>query len=463
MPKLSPEYNHKALYPEIAKLWHPTKNDKGPECYTHGSKFSPWWLCDDGHEWRSPINSMSRGYGCKECAGGVSAANNLQNTHSEIAKRWHRTKNDKRPDEVTYGSTYIARWICSQGHEWAASVSSMSRARGNGCRYCSPQSSTPEIRLLSEFQYLFSNVKHRRDLHGIEIDVFIPEQKIGVEYDGSYYHKGKEDADTRKISNLKEHGIEVFSVRHHPLEPISDNCITVFDDDLQKSDLDQLIRKISLFLTDLPNTYFQDYLKQTQFMAEDSFRTYLSYFPSPFPEHCIENTHSEVAGQWHFEKNFPLKPENFTPGSDKKFWWQCEKGHEWEARIKDRTGGTGVSAKTRAKGCPDCTGTRASTDYNLAVLHPNLAEQWDFEKNVPLKPEDVTLGSGQKVWWNCEKGHSWLSPISTRVNGSRCLYCPGGREASPDNNLAILYPEVASEWHPTRNEKGPQHWSLGTG
>jgi len=29
--------------------------------------------------------------------------------------------------------------------------------------------------------------------------VFIPEQKIGVEYDGSYYHKGKEDADTRKI------------------------------------------------------------------------------------------------------------------------------------------------------------------------------------------------------------------------------------------------------------------------
>ena len=53
----------------------------------------------------------------------------------------------------------------------------------------------------------------------------------------------------------------------------------------------------------------------------------------------------EIAKQWHSTKNGDLKPEDVTPRSGKKVWWVCEKGHEWDATVCDRTDGTG---------CPEC-------------------------------------------------------------------------------------------------------------
>ena len=39
---------------------------------------------------------------------------------------------------------------------------------------------------------------------------------------------------------------------------------------------------------------------------------------------------------------------------------------------------------------------------------PELAKEWDFEKNKPdLTPDKVTVGSNRSVWWRCDKGHSW--------------------------------------------------------
>ena len=43
--------------------------------------------------------------------------------------------------------------------------------------------------------------------------------------------------------------------------------------------------------------------------------------------------------EWNYEKNGDLKPENFMPNSNKKVWWKCKEGHEWEAVISSRTAG----------------------------------------------------------------------------------------------------------------------------
>jgi Probable Zinc-ribbon domain len=58
----------------------------------------------------------------------------LSKTHPEIAAEWHPEKNDRTPDDVTFGSTYSAVWICSLGHEWRTSVGN--RTSGKGCRVC---------------------------------------------------------------------------------------------------------------------------------------------------------------------------------------------------------------------------------------------------------------------------------------------------------------------------------------
>ena len=52
-----------------------------------------------------------------------------------------------------------------------------------------------------------------------------------------------------------------------------------------------------------------------------------------------------LAKQWYQRRNKYLKPDQVTPGANKKVWWKCEKGHIWQAKIADRSSG---------KGCPYC-------------------------------------------------------------------------------------------------------------
>ena len=96
---------------------------------------------------------------------------------------------------------------------------------------------------------------------------------------------------------------------------------------------------------------------------------------------------------------------------------------------------------------------KATSKYNLAKLHPNLAKEWHPTKNKPLTPEQVSPGSGQKVWWRCptkKPNHEWSAIVASRVNGSGCPYC-AGKKVCADNNLKFLYPDLAKEWHPTKN------------
>lgn len=54
----------------------------------------------------------------------------------------------------------------------------------------------------------------------------------------------------------------------------------------------------------------------------------------------------EISEEWHPTKNGELTPYDVTAGSNRKVWWICEHGHEWQARIDSRTNG--------GNGCPYC-------------------------------------------------------------------------------------------------------------
>ena len=153
----------------------------------------------------------------------------------------------------------------------------------------------------------------------------------------------------------------------------------------------------------------------------------------------------ELIKEWHPTKNGDLKPEQFTFGSNKKVWWVCPKGHDYDVEIKSRT-------SKRQGNCPYCSGRRVGNDNNLEFLFPKIAAEWHPTKNGDLKPEEFTVGSGKKIWWICSKGHSYDASINNRTSkGKRgCPYC-SGRKVSDHNNLQFLFPKVATEWHPTKN------------
>lgn len=53
-----------------------------------------------------------------------------------------------------------------------------------------------------------------------------------------------------------------------------------------------------------------------------------------------------------------------------------------------------------------------------------LLEEWDSEKNLPYTPETLTHSSCIKVWWKCEKGHSWQTQLKSRsASRTRCPKC----------------------------------------
>ena len=90
---------------------------------------------------------------------------------------------------------------------------------------------------------------------------------------------------------------------------------------------------------------------------------------------------------------------------------------------------------------------------DLLTRSPEIAKEWHPTKNGDLTPNDVTYGSKKKVWWQCPKyeHHFYDAVIHTRtLSRCGCPFCSGNR-VSPENSLATKFPDIAREWHPTKN------------
>ena len=64
----------------------------------------------------------------------------LAETHPELSKQWHPTRNEKlTPEDVTAGIDQKAWWICPirDDHEWDASISNRAGGPKSGCPCCS--------------------------------------------------------------------------------------------------------------------------------------------------------------------------------------------------------------------------------------------------------------------------------------------------------------------------------------
>jgi len=134
----------------------------------------------------------------------------------------------------------------------------------------------------------------------------------------------------------------------------------------------------------------------------------------------LETINPDLAKQWHPIKNGDLTPRDVTARTGRKVWWLCEKGHEWEAKISNRSNG---------RNCPFCSGKCADAKNCLQIQNPDIEKQWHPFKNGDLTPSNITSGSRRKVWWQCNKGHEWESRVADRVRrGSGCPYCSGRRK-----------------------------------
>lgn len=261
-----------ALFPDIAKQWHPIKNGNlTPDSIIAGSHSKAWWKCDKGpdHEWRAQIRDRTKSgsTGCPCCAGQkVSITNSLKSLYPKIAKELHPTKNKGiSADRIIARSGKLMWWQCLKNSEHIWQATPHNRTRGSSCPYCHimPRSKE-EILLAFELRdfidFDIDDHKLQVDSTVLDIDIKIQDYKIAIEYDGSYWHQNKEKGDKEKAYIIEKAGWKVIRVREKPLKPITDQDICFPFSDLKEA-ANQLINKI-LCITEIQRKDFIKYKKR---------------------------------------------------------------------------------------------------------------------------------------------------------------------------------------------------------
>ncbi|MGW0902894.1 zinc-ribbon domain-containing protein [Streptomyces sp. NPDC002853] len=149
-----------------------------------------------------------------------------------------------------------------------------------------------------------------------------------------------------------------------------------------------------------------------------------------------------MAEEWHPTRNGNLTPDLVTSGTSRKAWWLGSCGHEWQATIYSRSSGCG---------CPYCGSRKVGYGNDLSARFPKVAGEWHPTRNGDVRPDGIAPRSNRKAWWLGSCGHEWQAVVANRTaRHSGCPYC-ANQKVGYGNDLATRYPELAAQWHPTRN------------
>lgn len=202
----------RTTYPEIAA----ELVDQSLILSTHSASYVEW-KCAKGHLWSTHVykRTQRKAHGCPFCSGRepIVGETDLQTTDPEI----YNEQVDKTI-VVSRGSSAELTWRCIEGHEWSASVYQRTAHR-SGCPSCFSTAfrSKAEVELSEWVESLGLEVQTntRNILKGIELDLYIPEKALAVEYNGLYWHsEWNHDKwyHHNKWKKCKEAGIQLIQI-----------------------------------------------------------------------------------------------------------------------------------------------------------------------------------------------------------------------------------------------------------
>lgn len=180
-------------HPLLAEeLTHPEIGDS----ISKGSNKTVSWNCPQGHTWETSPKKRVQGAGCCYCSGRkiLVGFNDLKTTDPEISNYWSDS-NSLTPESYTRGSSKLVSWKCLkvESHpDWKARVDSLT-LKNTGCPECALEnkSSKAEKELFNYIKSLLPGSKvysSYRSLIKYELDIYIPDKKVAIEYNGVHWH-----------------------------------------------------------------------------------------------------------------------------------------------------------------------------------------------------------------------------------------------------------------------------------
>lgn len=146
------------------------------------------WECSKGHQWDAVYSSVCIGQWCLKCK-----CLNSRLTLEECQKLASQ-KNGLCLSEVYENMKMKLLWMCELGHKWKANLHQI-KVGNAWCPYCSYGKSQKELYQIIknifkdyELEYNFRGFdwlkKRIKKSHKMELDIYIPKIKLGIEYDG---------------------------------------------------------------------------------------------------------------------------------------------------------------------------------------------------------------------------------------------------------------------------------------
>lgn len=454
--KILKGYNDlKTKFPDIAKDWDDEKNYpiKSEDVFPGTSK-KYYWKCKNNHSYyKSPASRTNLKTGCPICANKevLKGYNDIATTNPKVLEQWNYEKNNElgiHPDNVTKVSGKKVWWKCKKGHEWLATIAHITY--GRGCPICNTgkQTSFPEQTIYFYINKIDSECRNRYKVNGKkELDIYIPSLKIGIEYDGYKWHEKEEKIiqDIEKEDYWKSLDVKIIRIKEQNKR------------NSQLSDGDWLkLNENEYYLNDEDYIALADVIKDIIFnlykidinvdIEKDSKEIYNNYLFVEEKDSLFNN--KKIIKYYDYEKNKNLNPKYITKSSGKRVWWKCDKGHSYQ---------TTVHSMDNGMYCPLCreelikkggliplddkyikTLKFSDEIKSLALEFPDIAKEWNYEKNYPVKPENIVSKSHKKFWWICSKcGYEWQTTPLVRVSGRGCKKC-GYKSASQKMYKPVL-------------------------
>jgi hypothetical protein len=378
----------------------------------------------------------------------------LSVSHPEIAAQWHPEKNgDLIPANFSAGSGVKVWWLCDQGHEWEAVIGS--RYIGRGCPVCAGK------QVLVGFNDLqTTNPGLAEEWHPTKNGELSPEDVLAGSERKVWWLCPKGHSYEGALNGRKRgRGCSVCSgkkilVGETDLKTANPNLAAEWhpylNGELSPEDVHAGSERKVWWICPIGHEYISRIKPRTRGVGCSvcsGKQVLLGY-------NDLATTNPELASEWHPTRNGILTPQEVLAGSEKKVWWRCSVGHETESRINGRS---------RGRGCSICAGKQLLVGFNdLATTNSALLSEWHPTLNGSLTLQQVSKGMNTKVWWLCAKGHAWQSPPNGKLPGQGCSVCDGKQVLVGYNDLATTNPELASEWHPTKNKLSPDEVLAGT-
>ena len=306
------------------------------------------WVCSNDHEWFTIVNSRTgQKRGCPYCSGiYVSNENSLKSWclsnglwGQQLMSEWTGICEDGKHytiNEVAKGSRRKKfKWRCSNGHEWYADASHRTLCK-SGCPYCynADRSEIAAKAMISEENSLKSWCLSN-DSWG---------QQLMSEWTGECEDNQHYNIDQVSFGSNKKFRWKCFEGHEWHA--------------------DVLHRTIGRSCPYCANTNRSKMVSKARLSEENNLKTWCLSNGS-FGQRLI----SEWTGLCEDDKHYKI--DEVARGSHKKFKWQCSKGHEWLAKINDRT-----KDKT---GCPYCS-TRG-TSYPEQFIYHSLKQIYPSAEN----------------------------------------------------------------------------------